>query len=51
MGNKWEGAEDRGSGTVGVKARTGFQVECVNVLKRESVLASVNVLGKKRGCN
>ena len=28
MGNKWEGVEDRGSGT-------GFQVECVNVLKRE----------------
>jgi len=24
-----------GGATVGVKARSGFQVECVNVLKRE----------------
>lgn len=37
MGNKWEGVEDGGSGT-------GFQVECVNVLKRECEC----VRGKKR---
>lgn len=29
-GNKWEGVEDTGSGT-------GFQVECVNVVRRECV--------------
>lgn len=37
MGNKWEGVEDRGSGTVSIKAWTGFQVECVMSL-RECVL-------------
>lgn len=47
MGNKWEGVDDRGSGAVSVKARTGFQVECVNVLKRECVSECVKKKKKR----
>lgn len=48
MGKKWEGVEDRGSGTVTVQAWTGFRVERVNVFKRECVNKCECVKGKKR---
>lgn len=35
MRNKWEGVEERGSGTVGL--RTGYTFSRVNIFKRECV--------------
>lgn len=48
MGKKWEGVEDRGSGTVTVQAWTGFRVERVNVFKRECVSKCECVRGKQK---